>query len=114
MKEFKCEYKTPISYIKESPNEYVNLLDKFKEMKALTNMKIYSRIEDYNNRFIYQYIIRVWKLDYVGSIQTRSRNRYYKTLRYNAIYYTDILFQALHNKYRRHRRPISQYKRRIE
>ena len=29
MKEFKCEYKTPISYIKESPNKYADLLGCF-------------------------------------------------------------------------------------
>lgn len=117
MKEFKYEYKTPISYIKESPNKYVDLLVKFKEMKILAaNLKIYSRIKEITTTSKFQYN-HGWILDTIGSIPNRSYNRYYKTLRYNAMYYTDIPFQSLRNKYLKYlnyRRPISQYKRRIE
>ena len=108
MKEFKCEYKTPISYIKKCPNKYVDLLVKFKEMKRLVNMRVYSRIKE---DISFQYN-RCWILDTIGGILNRSYNRYYKTLRYNAIYYTSIPFISSCNKYRHYRRPISSYKNR--
>lgn len=112
MKEFKCEYKTPISYIKESPNKYADLLVKFKEMKILAaDLNIHSRIKETTAIFNFRYN-RCWIMDTIGSILIRSR-RYYKTLRYNAIYYTNTPFISLRNKYRRRRRPISSYKKRI-
>ena len=109
MKEFKYKYKTLISYIQESPNKYVDLLIKFKEMKMLANTKIYSQIKEDTTIFSFQYN-RYW-MNTIGGILIRD-NIYRKTLRYNAMHYHSIPFEALCNKYRHYRRPISSYKRR--
>lgn len=102
MKEFKYKYEYSIRYVKKSPNKYTTIINKFKEMKRLKNLKIYSRIVTVGT-FPY---LRLQKL-----IKVTNNNRYYKRLCYQAKGCYIIPFRVMQYT-RRLYKPISKYKNR--
>ncbi len=102
MKEFKCKHEYPIRYVLKSPNKYTTIINKFKNMKRLKNMKIYSRIVTVDT-FPY---VRLQKLIKV------TNNHYYKRLCYQVTGSYIIPFRVMRNTTRHLRKSISRYKNR--
>ena len=102
MKEFKYKHEGLIRYAKRRSNKYTTIINKFKEMKRLKNLKIYSRIVTVGT---FQYV-RLQKL-----IKVTNNNCYYKRLCYQAKGRYIIPFRVMQHTHRLYK-PISKYKNR--
>ena len=103
MKEFKYKHEGLIRYAKRRSNKYTTIINKFKEMKRLKNLKIYSRIEADIGTFPH---VRLLKL-----IKVTNNNCYYKRLCYQAKGRYIIPFRVMQHTHRLYK-PISKYKNR--